>query len=251
MESSRVFTMSQLVKQSDFDKRTIAFYVQEGLLPRVGRRGPRTRYSEEFLDRLMFIRRLRDLQDSGRLRAVTLSEIREVIESLSAGEIRHASAEGVSEQTLREFFSDPDLDTSDVAVAGEDVALRSMRDSAALRAPSMEISRARRARGPSASMRRESMASREYSRAVPESAHVDSELPSFGDELNSELEQLLQKVEHRALIGAKRSGGGLRERLTRVPITDEIVLSVRNIEDEDAHLVEDLARLLRRIGRLD
>ncbi len=251
MESSRVFTMSQLVKHSDFDKRTIAFYVQEGLLPRVGRRGPRTRYSEEFLDRLMFIRRLRDLQDSGRLRAVTLSEIRELIKSLSVGEIRRASAEDVSEQTLREFFSDPDLDTSDIAVAAEDVALRSMRDSAALQAPSMEISYSRGSRGPSASMRRESMASREYSHAVSESAHGDSELPSSGDELNSELEQLLQNVEQRALLGAKRGGGGLRERLIRVPITDEIVLSVRNIEDEDAHLVEDLARLLRRIGRLD
>ena len=248
MESPRVFTMSQLVKQSDFDKRTIAFYVQEGLLPRVGRRGPRTRYSEEFLDRLMFIRRLRDLQDSGRLRAVTLSEIRELIESLSVGEIRRASAEGVSEQTLREFFSDPDLDTSDIAVAAEDVALRSMRDSASLEAPSM-VSRG--SRGPSASRRRESMASREYSHAAPESAHGDFELSSSGGEPNSELEQLLQKVEHRALIGAKRGGGGLRERLTRVPITDEIVLSVRNIEDEDAHLVEDLARLLRQIGRLD
>jgi len=100
-------------------------------------------------------------------------------------------------------------------------------------------------------MRRESMASREYSHAVSESAHGDSELPPSGDELNSELEQLLQNVEQRALLGAKRGGGGLRERLIRVPITDEIVLSVRNIEDEDAHLVEDLARLLRRIGRLD
>jgi DNA-binding transcriptional MerR regulator len=249
MESPRVFTMSQLVKKSDFDKRTIAFYVQEGLLPRVGRRGPRTRYSEEFLDRLMFIRRLRDLQDSGRLRAVTLSEIRELIESLSAGEIRRASAEGVSEQTLREFFSDPDLDTSDIAVAAEDVALRSMRDSAAVQAPSIMASRG--SRGPSASMRRESMASREYSHAVSEPLHGDAELSSSGDELNSELEQLLQNVEQRALIGAKRGGGGLRERLTRVPITDEIVLSVRNIEDEDAHLVEDLARLLRRIGQLD
>lgn len=251
MGSPRAYTMSQLVQRSQFDKRTIAYYVQEKLLPRVGRRGPRTRYSGEFLDRLMFIRRIRDLQDSGRLRAVTLTEIRELIESLSVDDIRRASEEDVSEDRLLGFFADPNLDTSDIAFAAEDMAVHSMRASAVFDAPSMEASQELRSSAPSVRMRRESMVSQRLARGGLETTHVDSpQLPS-GGESNDELGRLLQEVEHRARVGAKRAGGGIRERLTRVPITDEIVLSVRNIEDQDAHLVEKLARLLRRIGRLD
>ncbi len=252
MASPRVFTMRQLVKESHFDKRTIAYYVQEKLLPRVGRRGPRTRYSEEFLDRLMFIRRIRDLQDSGRLRAVTLSEIREVMQRLSMEDMQRASKEGVLEETLRGFFSEPDLETSDLAVAAEDVALYSMSSSPMLDSPPPESSLAFQSSGPSAEMRRMSMEGRVRSSvgSEAETAPLDSGPPTSSDESNDELAGLLQEVEHRALVGAKRGGGGIRERLTRVPITDEIVLSVRNIEDRDAHLVEKLARLLRRIGGL-
>lgn len=251
MGSPRAYTMSELVQRSQFDKRTIAYYVQEELLPRVGRRGPRTRYSEEFLDRLMFIRRLRDLQDSGRLRAVTLLEIRALIDRLSVEEIRRASKEGVSEETLRGFFADPDFDSSDIAVAAEDMAFHSMRDSAAFASQAMEASSAPRSSQSPVSLRREAMTWRGRSRGGSEATYADSMLSSSSGESNDELERLLQEVEKRALVGAKRGRGGIRERLTRVPITEEIVLSVRNIEDEDAHLVEDLARLLRRIGRLD
>ena len=119
---AKTYTLSELEARSGFDKRTIAYYVQESLLPKVGRRGPRTRYSEEFLDRLMFIRRVRDLQDTGKLRAVTLSETREVIDRQSADEIRNASRKGVSAERLRSLFAEPDLDTSESAVAAEEVA---------------------------------------------------------------------------------------------------------------------------------
>ena len=69
--------------------------------------------------------------------------------------------------------------------------------------------------------------------------------------MDSRLRTLLQAVEGRARFGAERSEGRTRERLTRVPITQEIILSVRNISDEDAHLVEELAEFLRRAGELD
>lgn len=251
MKSPRAYTMSELVQRSQFDKRTIAFYVQEKLLPRVGRRGPRTRYSGEFLDRLMFIRRIRDLQDTGRLRAVTLSEIRELMQSLSADDIRRALEESVSEDRLLGFFEEPSLDTTDIAFAAEDMAVHAMRSSAVFDSPLMEAPYASRSEESSLSKRRESMASPRDSRGRLETTQVDSaRLPSSG-ESHEELESLLKEVEHCARIGAERAGGGLRERVTRVPISDEIVLSVRNIEDDDAHLVEKLARLLRRIGRLD
>ena len=41
------YTARELEEETGFDRRTIAYYVQEGLLPRVGRRGPRTRYPED------------------------------------------------------------------------------------------------------------------------------------------------------------------------------------------------------------
>ena len=250
MGSPGSYTMSELVERSGFDKRTIAYYVQEKLLPRVGRRGPKTRYSQEFLDRLMFIRRLRDLQDSGRLRPVTLSEIREVIQSLSAEEVGRASTESVSEETLRGFFSERDLDPFDMPLGVEGMALSASRGAPAFGSASMEASSApppsdgsARRRGASRSLR-----IREGGVLDPEAAGLTRYRSN--DESNDELEGLLQEVERRALVGGRGRGWLARERLTRVPITEEIVLSVRNIKDEDAHFVEKLARLLRRIGRL-
>ncbi len=96
MISPQTYTLRELETRSGFDKRTIAYYIQESLLPKVGRRGRSTRYPEEFLDRLMFIRGIRDLQDAGRLRAVTLSEIRDRIFSQSKEQTRLASRPDVS-----------------------------------------------------------------------------------------------------------------------------------------------------------
>lgn len=61
--------------QTEFTRRTVYYYVQEGLLPRLPglRRGPRTRYRAEFVDRLLFIRRLQSQE------ALSLDHIREVL----------------------------------------------------------------------------------------------------------------------------------------------------------------------------
>lgn len=116
------YTLSELEAESGFDKRTIAYYISEGLLPKVGRRGPRTRYPQDFLERLVFIRRVRDLQDSGQLRAVTLTEIRAVMDTLTPDEIRRGARRGGSVEWIRERFEDPDWDTSELAVPAEQVA---------------------------------------------------------------------------------------------------------------------------------
>ena len=78
------YTLEEIEKQSGFDRRTIAYYVQEDILPRVGRRGPKTRYSQLFLDRLLFIKRLRDLQDTGKIGPVTLDAFRLLFAKLPA-----------------------------------------------------------------------------------------------------------------------------------------------------------------------
>ena len=76
----RTYTMEEIERETGLDRRTIAYYVQEGLLPRVGRRGPKTRYPRQFVDRLLFIQKIRGLQDQGQLGNYTLDDIREIFE---------------------------------------------------------------------------------------------------------------------------------------------------------------------------
>lgn len=78
VEDERTYTLDEIEERTGFEKRTIVYYVQEGLLPKVGRRGPRTRYPQTFLDRLLFIKRIRELQDQGAMGSMTLGEIRDL-----------------------------------------------------------------------------------------------------------------------------------------------------------------------------
>jgi DNA-binding transcriptional MerR regulator len=71
-------SIPELADTDEFTDRTVYYYAQQGLLPRSSRkRGPGTRYPEEFVDRLLFIRRLQKEQ------SLTLANIREVMENVS------------------------------------------------------------------------------------------------------------------------------------------------------------------------
>ena len=74
------YTAKELEQETGVDRRTIAYYVQEGLLPKVGRRGRRTRYPRLFRDRLLFVQRVREAEAAGEVSAVSLSDIRKVFE---------------------------------------------------------------------------------------------------------------------------------------------------------------------------
>lgn len=74
------YTARELERETGVDRRTIAYYVQEGLLPKVGRRGRRTRYPKLFCDRLLFIQRVREAEEEGHVSAVSLRDIRKVFE---------------------------------------------------------------------------------------------------------------------------------------------------------------------------
>ena len=86
------YTTSELERDTGFGRRTIAYYVQEGLLPRVGRRGPRTRYPELVRDRLLFIRRVREAEAESEIRPVPLRELRELFEALPPGLVASVAA---------------------------------------------------------------------------------------------------------------------------------------------------------------
>ena len=108
------YTARELERDTGFGRRTIAYYVQEGLLPRVGRRGPRTRYPELVRDRLLFIRRVRETEEAGEIAPVPLSDLRKMF--------RHAPREliaGVAEGSIGV--------TSDL-VSPPAIELRSMRE---------------------------------------------------------------------------------------------------------------------------
>lgn len=119
MDSRRSYTLSELETESGFDKRTIAYYIAEGLLPKVGRRGPRTRYPQECLQRLMFIRRVRDLQDAGRLGAVTLTDIRAVMDRLTIDDIASAARSGVPVEAVQALFEVPAEETAMAAAMAD------------------------------------------------------------------------------------------------------------------------------------
>ena len=86
------YTANELERESGFDRRTIAYYVQEGLLPKVGRRGRRTRYPQLFLDRLLLIRRVRAAEDEGVVSPVTLSDLGTFFAQVPAGLVAEVAA---------------------------------------------------------------------------------------------------------------------------------------------------------------
>ena len=72
MRDLQSYTMDELEEATGVSRRNIRLYISMGLLPSVGRRGPRTRYGQEYVDRLNFIQRVKQLQDAGQLPHSTL-----------------------------------------------------------------------------------------------------------------------------------------------------------------------------------
>jgi hypothetical protein len=106
MVEIRSYSIDELEERTGVNQRTISYYIQQGLLPKVGRRGRSTRYPQLFVDRLKFIQRVRDLQDSGRLGSVTLPRIARVIWHLvdQAGDA--AEFPEVDDREIQRLFED-------------------------------------------------------------------------------------------------------------------------------------------------
>ena len=87
MLATRTYSITEMQAISGFDRRTIVYYLQQGLVPRAGRRGPNTRYSQDALLRLRFIRGFKDMQDQGRCGTVTLREIGALLGMLEPAQV--------------------------------------------------------------------------------------------------------------------------------------------------------------------
>lgn len=250
MTTGRSYSITELSAATGFDRRTIVYYIQSGLLPKVGRRGPHTRYPAECLARLQFIRGVRRLQGEGQLLTATLAEI------------RHALATA-AESRLRDLL-DRDLPVDEVKAllteqAPEDKPPPSITAPAAA-PPAPPVRSLFHATTPSAGVRGPAGENRSYGladagirkRASTEAAAPAPATPALATPADDagDLGQLLRDLELRPAMNAIRNAPGAPEQWTEIPITTRVYLSVRGLSSEDAPLAEAVARCLKRALRI-
>ena len=228
------YTARELEEETGFDRRTIAYYVQEGLLPRVGRRGPRTRYPGLVRDRLLFIRRVREAEEAGEVSAVSLNNMRVVFERVSPGLIARV-ADG-------EIAVTPEL----VERASTAFRLPEMRRAVLARRVMARKVRAEEPRlhAPVASP------PPVHEESVPAPMDIIREAVTGGPvewtETEEDLGDVLRELRDRARERVAHSRSSM-DTWTRIEITPEIEVSVRGITDEDRGLVERVRRAIWRL----
>lgn len=222
----RSYTARELEAETGFSRRTIAYYVQVGLLPRVGRRGPKTRYPKLVRDRLLFIRRVREAEGAGRVPATALREIGAVFEG-SSPELIAGVADGRIAVTA---------DLLSARSAGPDSSPPALDVPERLEAP--VVFAAPRSRYAALEDR---LMVREEGPDWPRGAAAPPADDSEFDE--SELAALLAVL--REFAGRGDVPPGEVETWSRIEIAPGVALSVRGVADEDAAVLETVARRLR------
>ena len=234
------YTAKELEEETGFDRRTIAYYVQEGLLPRVGRRGPRTRYPGLVRDRLLFIRRVREAEEAGEVSAVSLSDMRVVFERVSPGLIARV-ADGKIAVT-------PEL----VERASTAFRLPEMRRAVLARRVMARAGRAEdpRLHAPVASPPPLDVPADEESGPAPMDLDIIRDAgtgePVEWAGTEEDPGDVLRELQDRARERIVRSRSSM-DRWTRIEITPEIEVSVRGITGEDRGLVARVRRAMRRL----
>lgn len=273
MPSARSYSLSDLVETTGFDRRTIVYYIQSGLLPKVGRRGPHTRYPEECLTRLLFIKGVKALQTEGRLLTATLAEIGRALAARNHAGIRDLLDRKLPVDELERLFAD-DVEPTPEAAAPSPPSTTSA-STPAPAAPLIADPSPPGVRGPSGERRSYGLADagirkrfdteRPEATVQPEVHHEDTHpgLPTLnpassrpqeapvtgGEAVDGDLGHLLRELEIRPILNARRSAPGAPEQWTEVPITGRVYLSVRGLSEEDAPLAEAVARVLKRALR--
>ena len=222
----RSYTARELEEETGFSRRTIAYYVQVGLLPRVGRRGPKTRYPKLVRDRLLFIRRVREAEGAGRVPATPLREIGavfggsspELIAGVADGRIAVTadllSARSAGTASAPPTFDVPERLEAPVAFAAPQARHAALEDRLMVREEEPDWPR-------------------EAAAAPADDSGLD----------DSELAALLAVL--RELAGRGDVPPGEVETWSRIEIAPGVALSVRGVADEDAAALEAVARRLR------
>jgi len=265
MPGPRSHSLSELVEATGFDRRTIVYYIQSGLLPKVGRRGPHTRYPDECLARLLFIKGVRNLQAEGQLLTATLAEMRRALAARDAAGIRDLLDRGLPVAELTALFAEepPTPPPSQPQAQAPTPLAPKPAGVAPVTGPSGE----RRSYGlADAGIRTRFSPASPDAPPAPEIHHEETQpglpvlnlaapsppvAPAAADSslAETELGELLRELEVRPTLNPRRSPPGSPEQWTEIPITSRVYLSVRGLSAEDAPLAEAVGRLLKRALR--
>lgn len=253
------YTAAELQRETGFDRRTIAYYVHEGLLPKVGRRGSRTRYPKLIRDRLLFVRAVREAEQRGTVAPVSLRDLREIFEQAPPALIS-AVADGRTSVTPEVVTgispSFRSLARRRAAIEDRWGPVREDRDRAEsprrladsnFHEPSQDDSEL-----PEAPYHRDSHPEDEGNRRAtdgdPSAASYrrerveDSELSP-----QSELGELLAALQE--VAQGRGNPSPAMDRWLQVEVSPDITLSVRGVTDEAAPLLERAVHCLRRLMR--
>jgi len=278
----RTYSITEMQQISGFDRRTIVYYLQQGLIPRAGRRGPNTRYPYDALLRLRFIRGFKDLQDQGRCGTVTLREIGTLLGRLDPGRIGDLLERGMPmediapllEQLAQPAAPEPaaiPTAAPPVATAGP-APVRS--DAPAIAAPAAPPQPVPGLLGPAGPRRSYGLADAGIRQRastppatgatppppLPDAVATGAAAPTapatpvsaagaVAAEAPGDLGQLLRELELRPAMSGRRLAPGASEQWTEIPITSRVFLSVRGLAQDDVPLADAVARELKKILR--
>ncbi len=219
----RSYSAKELEQATGFDRRTIAYYVQMGLIPKVGRRGPRTRYPKIVLDRLLVVRRIREAEEAGEIRPVSLADMGDIFS--------RAPAELLAQVADRQVPVATALPGEAISTERSPQARSMARETAwsaqEVREPSVESV----LDGPPRK-------ARTYGATVADS-------PSSLTDIETKLGDALSELQTRAHNRGRQQGSV--DQWSRVEISPDVALSVRGATDEDAPLLESVGKELRRL----
>jgi len=258
VDEERTYTLDEVEERTGFDKRTIAYYVQEGLLPKVGRRGPRTRYSRQFLDRLLFIKKTRDLQDQGLMGSMTLGEIKDLFDEVPDWTIHNIVTGKEPLQVVDNRWTQ----------RGRPRALSSPRDRARVAARRIGELHDEVQKDSEPADALYSLVDLEEEIQPPVAMRIEDDMNGSGaPDLDGvsrfslpsakmlappppPVEEELRRVLLRLVRASKASPSDRRkptERWTRARVASEIFLSAEDLDEDHEHLLEEAARLLKRL----
>lgn len=269
MLSARSHSVSELERLTGFDRRTIVYYIQQGLVARPGRRGPNTRYPAEALARLLFIRGVKVLQNQGLLLNVTLGDIRRAIVAAGDDRIGEIVARNLPVEDVAPLLAAPGPAQApaprELASATPAVTVT---PPPAQPPPAAAPPRERRAFGLADAAVRQRFAPGSRPPAVvgaprtespapvepaapagrQDSPAIEAQVPAAAGS-PAELGALLRELEIRPGLSGRRLAPGASEQWTEIPITSRVFLSVRGLSADDAPLADAVARSLKRLLR--
>lgn len=262
MLENRSYSVAELQDLSGFDRRTIVYYIQQGLVARPGRRGPNTRYPREALVRLQFIRGIKDLQNRGELLNVTLMDIRRTMASLGHEQLQVLVSRGFPAEEIGPLFAEPPpppaISTEPPAVPPEPTRLPMERRAFGLADAAVRQRFAGAKQPPAGSPTAVSAPTTDRPPAgAPQNvaprapAETATSAADTAEPLDlGTLSNLLRELEIRPTMTGRRLPPGASEQWTEIPITSRVFLSVRGLSADDAPLADAVARAMKKLLRL-